>query len=104
VQAWQIGLIGLLLWGAPAWAQVPSAAPGGFESQPPPPSLPQPDRPEQNYRVTALQRDYRGNLWVGSWQGLAQIDPNTGRILSRISLPNTLIGDLAEDRVGRIWV
>ena len=58
----------------------------------------------EDYRVSALQPDYQGNLWVGSWQGLAKIDPNTGKILSRIAIPNRTIGALAQDKVGRIWV
>lgn len=57
-----------------------------------------------DYRVSALQPDSKGALWVGSWQGLAKIDPKTGRILNRVSLPNTTVGALAQDRNGRIWV
>lgn len=43
---------------------------------------------EVDYRVHALQPDFTGNLWVGSWRGLSRIDPNTGKILARVSLPN----------------
>ncbi|MBL1173493.1 ligand-binding sensor domain-containing protein [Pantanalinema sp. GBBB05] len=57
-----------------------------------------------DYRISALQPDSSRNLWVASWQGLAQIDPNTGQILKRISLPNITVGALAQDRSGRIWV
>lgn len=57
-----------------------------------------------DYRISALQPDSKGALWVGSWQGLAKIDPKTGRILNRVSLPNTTVGALAQDRSGRIWV
>lgn len=57
-----------------------------------------------DYRISALQRDSKGALWVGSWQGLAKIDPNTGRILQRVGLPNPTVGALAQDRSGRIWV
>lgn len=79
---------------------------------PPPRRAPLPDRRQDieeqtvgaDYRVSALQSDSKGALWVGSWQGLAKIDPNTGRILHRVSLPNTTVGALAQDRSGRIWV
>ena len=57
-----------------------------------------------DYRVNNLLGDFTGNLWVGSWRGLSHIDPNTGKILSRVSLPNTAIGALAQDKVGRLWV
>lgn len=61
-------------------------------------------RQEVDYRVNALQRDFTGNLWVGAWRGLSRIDPNTGKILARVSLPNTAIGAIAQDKVGRLWV
>lgn len=78
---------------------------------PPPRRIPLPDRRQDieeqtvgaDYRISALQPDSKGALWVGSWQGLAKIDPNTGRIWSRVSLPNTTVGALAQDRSGRIW-
>ncbi|MCY7272978.1 MAG: transcriptional regulator, partial [Phormidesmis sp. CAN_BIN44] len=73
---------------------------------PPPLAPPLPSQRQQedrsvseDYRVSALQPDYQGNLWVGSWQGLAKINPNTGKILSRISIPNRTIGALAQDKV-----
>jgi len=59
---------------------------------------------ETDYRVSALQADYVGNLWVASWRGLSRIDPNTGKILARVSLPNVAISALAQDKVGRLWV
>lgn len=79
---------------------------------PPPPVDPLPSQRQQqeeqtvgsDYRISTLQPDNQGNLWVGSWQGLAKIDPKTGRILARISLPNVTVGALALDRMGRIWV
>ena len=78
---------------------------------PPPRGKPLPDERQQqdqnvgrDYRISALQPDSDGYLWVGSWQGIAKIDPTTGRILARFSLPNSTIGALAQDKVGRIWV
>lgn len=56
-------------------------------------------------RVSALQLDSRNNgLWVGSWQGLAKINPSTGQISDRVSLPNQTVGSIAQDKSGRIWV
>ncbi|HEY9763317.1 MAG TPA: two-component regulator propeller domain-containing protein, partial [Trichocoleus sp.] len=66
-------------------------------------NLTQPN-PAADYRVPALQPDYTGSLWVGSWQGLARISPQTGQVLARINLPSRTIGALAQDRVGRVWV
>ena len=83
-----------------------------YVGDPPPPvnQLLPPERLRQDveplpkdFRVSALQPDFTGDLWVGSWLGLARINPNTGRLLARISLPNYTIGALAQDRVGRIW-
>ena len=72
---------------------------------PPPPNL------EQNYslenetrRVTSLLENWNGDLWVGSWQGLSRINPNTGEILKRIDLTNYNVEALAMDRVGRICI
>lgn len=79
---------------------------------PPPRRIPLPDVRQQleeeavgaDYRVSALQADNQGSLWVGSWQGLAKINAATGQILTRVSLPNTSIGAMVQDRNGRIWV
>jgi ligand-binding sensor domain-containing protein len=57
-----------------------------------------------DFRVSALQPDFTGDLWIGSWLGLSRINPNTGKVLARIRLPNYTVGALAQDRVGRIWV
>ena len=65
------------------------------------------DRPDpitQNYQVGALQADYTGSLWVGSHQGLARIDPETGRIQSQVAVPNRFIDAMTQDKVGRIWL
>lgn len=79
---------------------------------PPPRRTPLPDQRQQieeqtvgvDRRISALQPDRQGALWVGSWQGLAKINPTTGQILDRVSLPNTTVGAIAQDRSGRIWV
>ncbi|MGC1245904.1 MAG: two-component regulator propeller domain-containing protein, partial [Spirulinaceae cyanobacterium] len=123
---WKSACIGFVLNGIalglpiPVQGQIPdenNVPPGDYqpeyEQEPPParikPLPPQRIRqdvkpPVKDFRVTALQSHYTGDLWVGSWLGLARIDPNTGAIISRISLPNYKIGALAQDKVGRIWV
>ena len=83
-----------------------------YRPEPPPPGVePLPDERgieerslEVDYRVNDLLGDFTGNLWVGSWRGLSRIDPNTGKILTRVSLPSVTIGALAQDKVGRLWV
>jgi len=57
-----------------------------------------------DFRVPALQPDYTGDLWVGTYSGLARVEPNTGRLKARVDLPNYTIDALAQDRVGRIWL
>lgn len=79
---------------------------------PPSRRAPLPDQRQQvedqavgtDYRVSALQPDTQGGLWVGSWQGLAKINSSTGQILSRVSLPNSTVGAIAQDKKGQIWV
>jgi ligand-binding sensor domain-containing protein len=73
-------------------------------SAPPPRDEKVPVNSDVDYRVSALQTDFTGNLWVGSWRGLSRIDPNTGNILARVNLPNLAIGALTQDKVGRLWV
>ncbi len=94
-------------------AQTTSEAPPLYPPDAPPPRrTPLPDRRQEieeqtvgaDYRVSALQPDSKGALWVGSWQGLAKINPATGQILQRVSLPNATVGAIAQDRSGRIWV
>jgi ligand-binding sensor domain-containing protein len=95
-------------------AQAPAVRPEIPEYTPiaPPPAVnPLPDaRPSGETpvaidpRIPALQRDYRGNLWVGGWRGLAQIDPNTGKILAKVNVPSDEVNALAEDKSGRLWV
>lgn len=90
----------------------PEPAPPYAPTAPPPRRIPLPDVRQEleeasvgaDYRVSALQPDLQGALWVGSWQGLAKINAATGRILTRASLPNPSIGAIVQDKNGRIWV
>ena len=58
----------------------------------------------EDYKVGALQRDFTGSLWVGSRQGLSRIDPETGRVMATVAIPNRFIDSMAQDKVGRIWL
>ena len=80
------------------------APPQRVEPLPPERQQQDAERADADYQVRALQEDANGNLWVGSWRGLALIDPETGKVISRVSLPNRRIETLAIDKVGRIWV
>lgn len=93
-------------------AQVTTTTPLYPPDAPPSRQTPLPDRRQPiedqsigaDYRISALQPDGQDGLWVGSWQGLAKINPATGQILNRVSLPNQIVGAIAQDRSGRIWV
>ena len=41
---------------------------------------------------------------LGGGAGLARVNPETGRILTRVPIPSRTIESLAQDRVGRIWI
>ena len=110
-------LLGLIALPSIGWAQKTpdinssDLTPAYPSSAPPPRVEPLPDErgvqensPKTDYRVGNLLGDVTGNLWVGSWRGLSRIDPKTGKIVSRVSLPNVAIGALAQDKVGRLWV
>ena len=51
-------------------------------------------------RVSSTLIDYQGRLWIGTWQGLMQIDQRTGAAVNSISLPNSTVTALLEDRRG----
>jgi len=62
-------------------------------------------------RITALQKDSSGGLWVGTMNGLNHIDPvsrSVERIGSSAHYPHALsapnVGALMMDRDGRLWV
>lgn len=62
-------------------------------------------------RITALQKDTSGGLWVGTMNGLNHIDPvsrSVERIGSSAQDPHALaapnVGALMMDRDGRLWV
>ena len=58
----------------------------------------------EDYQVGALQEDFTGSLWVGSHQGLSRINPETGRVIAEVSVPNRFIDAMSQDKVGRIWL
>ena len=115
------GLLGLLVFlggvitpGGLTLAQlIPNGRAPGYQEGPPPPSgdpLPterlevQQNSLTPDYRVSSLLPDRQGNLWVGTWQGLARMNPHTGVINTRVNLPNSIIGAVVQDKSQRIWV
>ena len=52
---------------------------------------------DQDFQIGALQDDYTGSLCVGSHQGLSRIDPETGRILAEVPVPNRYIDAMSQD-------
>jgi len=64
------------------------------------------DLPMSVPSVTALKRDRRGFLWVGSPEGLYRLDPGgSSRVFTRADgLPNDFVMALMEDRDGKLWV
>lgn len=51
-------------------------------------------------RISATLIDSQNKLWIGTWQGLIQLDQRTGRAISSISLPNPTVTALLEDKRG----
>ena len=84
-----------------------SATPGDLApvaiATPPAPALLS-QRVGVDYRIPALQKDFTGSLWIGTWRGeIARINPETGQLQARVPLPDRTVQALAQDRVGRIW-
>jgi len=55
-------------------------------------------------RISSTLIDSEGRLWLGTWQGLIQIDQNSGAAIASISLPNSTVTALLEDQRGYFWV
>jgi signal transduction histidine kinase/ligand-binding sensor domain-containing protein len=62
-------------------------------------------------RITVLQPDRDGAIWIGTWRGINRFDPSTGAIERIESLPADLtslnrgyVSSLLVDRDGRLWV
>ena len=60
------------------------------------------------YQRLSRDRFGAGLYWQplgrGPGRGLARVNPETGRILTRVPIPSRTIESLAQDRVGRIWI
>jgi PAS domain S-box-containing protein len=71
--------------------------------------LPIPGQPSGN-NVRAILEDGRGQIWLGTDNGIARLDPDTGTIQrypindGRIVVPEDIINSLFEDSRGRFWV
>jgi ligand-binding sensor domain-containing protein len=55
-------------------------------------------------RISSTLVDEQGRLWIGTWQGLMQIDQRSGKAIASISLPNSTVTALLEDSRGYFWV
>ena len=55
-------------------------------------------------RISSTLIDDQGRLWIGTWQGLTQIDQKSGTAIATISLPNSTVTALLEDERGYFWV
>jgi CRP-like cAMP-binding protein/sugar lactone lactonase YvrE len=60
--------------------------------------------PLADSRISTTMIDRDGRLWLGTWQGLIQIDQRTGKAIASISLPNSTVTALLEDSRGYFWV
>jgi PAS domain S-box-containing protein len=72
--------------------------------------LPNPDRPLGNH-VRAILEDRDGRIWLGTDDGIAQLDPDTGEVKrypllpeGQLGSPASLVVSLFEDSRGRFWV
>jgi ligand-binding sensor domain-containing protein/signal transduction histidine kinase len=55
--------------------------------------------------VLALNRDSRGNLWVGTGAGVVRLGPDGGKLFARAEgIDHDYIRAIEEDRSGQIWV
>lgn len=61
--------------------------------------------------IRRLRADRRGKLWIGTQQGLSELDLKTGRIsshqhdpLNRYSLSQNSIYDVFTDQTGNLWI
>jgi ligand-binding sensor domain-containing protein len=55
-------------------------------------------------RISSTLIDIQGRLWIGTWQGLIQVDQKSGTAIATISLPNSTVTALLEDERGYFWV
>jgi signal transduction histidine kinase/ligand-binding sensor domain-containing protein len=53
--------------------------------------------------ISALLEDRKGQVWVGTWRGLMQVNA-AGRLTLVPEQPSDVVHSLCEDRVGRVWV
>ena len=59
--------------------------------------------------IYALHRDKRGNIWVGTSEGLNKIDPKTNPMqIEKVQLqsetPNSYIASITDDSKGNLWI
>lgn len=69
----------------------------------------EPDNPNSliSDRVHLIYEGKDGSLWIGTFEGLSRLDPNTGRFTSyreSDGLPNDVIYGILEDQAGHLWM
>ena len=71
--------------------------------------------PFDSIKVSAITRDENGNLFIGTWSdhGLIILNPNDQSVSQHFPLPldptsgkvpRTMIGEIAIDRIGKLWM
>lgn len=59
---------------------------------------------QATYDVRSLFEDKEGIIWVGTSEGVFQIDRNSQKILHHINMPDNLVRSVIKDSKGQIWV
>ena len=60
---------------------------------------------ENNSRTYTIRKDYEGNLWFGTGNGLVQFDPKTFQNFTEANgLPGKRIQEIKQDSQGNLWL
>lgn len=57
-----------------------------------------------NIDIRSIFEDKNGIMWIGSSNGIYQIDRDTKKIIKHINIPENLVRGVIADAQGRIWV
>lgn len=59
---------------------------------------------ESNHDVRSLFEDKEGIIWVGTSEGVFQVDRDSQKILRHFNTPDNLIRTVIKDQKGQIWI